>query len=527
MRAPARAQEHPHRDQAGQAPVLGHVDFRNAGNAAAQAPLQRGVALLHSFMYGDAARAFQQAQRADPTLALARWLEALTYSHVLWGEEDLLRARSTLTAFASTRDARLTRARSPRERSFGAAVEAFFAEAPLAVRARAYADSLRRLANSDTTDIEAAAFAAHAAMIAWFTSSPAERGNLIDVTRSLALRAFAANPQHPGAAHYLTHLADMDPRSAADELTAARAYDKIAPDADHALHMPSHVYLPLGMWKEVSAANERAWPASRRAVARNNGTPSDLSWHSLKWLQYSYLQEGRWREARALVDTAHALLRNFSPPDAEPDSRFAVNAMAFAYGAETNDWNAWPSGPPDVARILAFPTPTPRAWGMTMTAAYQSAVGALLGSGDTSRASLVSHRFRQIADTLRNEQPKADLIRAATQLDALLARTHGDTIRAIRLLRRITSEPQSASTPPTHLSTSELLGEMLMQHGQPAEAAAAYQAALAARPNRSRALLGLVRALAAAGDGPGAARAKQALRVNWQRADDRVKNLLQ
>src|SRR5205085_8632417 len=113
------------------APALGSVNFRNSGNAAAQIPLQRGVAWLHNFKYVEAAESFREAQGADGSLAVAYWLEALTYSHVLWRAENLPKARETLTHLAPTREQRLARAGSPRERQFGAAVEAFFADAPL------------------------------------------------------------------------------------------------------------------------------------------------------------------------------------------------------------------------------------------------------------------------------------------------------------------------------------------------------------------------------------------------------------
>src|SRR6185369_8399567 len=111
---------------------------------------------------------------------------------------------------------------------------------------------------------------------------------------------------HPGATHYLIHAYDH-PKRARDGLTFARAYAKIAPDAEHALHMPSHIFLQVGLWDDVVASNERSWAASR-AWAKDHGIPNAVDFHSLNWLQYGYLQQGRPREARALLDTAHAVL---------------------------------------------------------------------------------------------------------------------------------------------------------------------------------------------------------------------------
>src|SRR4029453_12461214 len=126
--------------------ALGSVEFKNSGNAAAQPAFQRGVALLHSFEYEDAAEAFREAQKADPSLALAYWLEALTYSHVVWAEEKLEASRAVLNRLAPTVEARLAKANTERERGFGTAIEAFYADAGLPIRAVAFADAMTSLA---------------------------------------------------------------------------------------------------------------------------------------------------------------------------------------------------------------------------------------------------------------------------------------------------------------------------------------------------------------------------------------------
>src|SRR4051812_1685721 len=205
---PGQEPDHP----AHAAPALGSVNFRNSGNAAAQVPLQRGVAWLHNFKYVEAAESFREAQRADPSLAVAWWLEALTYSHVLWRTENLPKAREALSHLAPTREERLARAKSPRERAFGAAVEAFFANASVAARTLAYSDSLEILAASDSTDLETAAFSSHGALMAHASATPEQKPRLAALALGQAMRVFKANPNHPGAAHYLTHMSDVDPK---------------------------------------------------------------------------------------------------------------------------------------------------------------------------------------------------------------------------------------------------------------------------------------------------------------------------
>ena len=139
---------------------LGAVSFANSGAASAQPDFLRGLALLHNFDYDAASRAFRSAQQRDPSFAVAYWLDALTFSHMLWSEEDLPAARATLTRLGADRTSRLARAKTPRERAYGAAVEAFFADTTEAARTRAFADSMRSVAAAYPTDLEAQAFAA-------------------------------------------------------------------------------------------------------------------------------------------------------------------------------------------------------------------------------------------------------------------------------------------------------------------------------------------------------------------------------
>jgi tetratricopeptide (TPR) repeat protein len=473
--------------------ALGSVDFKNSGNDAAQPAFQRGVALLHSFEYEDAAEAFREAQKADASLALAYWLEAFTYSHVIWAEEKLEASRAVLNRLAPTMEARLAKAKTERERGFGAAIEAFYADAGLPGRAAAFADAMTSLAARFPDDHEAAVFASLANMMAFFTSPAAQRAKYNQPVQQHALRVFRANSQHPGAVHYLIHFVDMNPRAAADALEFARAYDKIAPDAEHALHMPSHVFLPLGLWEEVVRSNQRAWEAARRETLAKNLSPADNSWHSLEWLHYAYLQLGRERDALALIETANTILRGVTIPDDNPDARNIVSWLAFRQGLETGKWDAYPGGFPTVEAAMKQPRPTPRAVGIATSAAYESAVVSLRGQHDTGPARKVIATFRAEADSLPADAPRrAALHRLSTQLDAMSAHHEGNTARAITLLQELApTEPNNASLPPSTIPSYELLGDYLLAAGRKAEAADAYQKALELRPNRSLAKRGL------------------------------------
>jgi tetratricopeptide (TPR) repeat protein len=321
--------------------ALGSVAFPNSGNPAAQSSFLRGLALLHSFEYEEAAEAFREAQRADPRFAMAFWGEALTYIHPLWGEDDATSARNVLAKLGRSIDARLAKAATSCERAYGAAVEALFADGTLPARLRGFADGMRRVAAAYPNDPEAAAFTSLALMaVGTYGELPSkDRSTVQDDAVTYAERVFKENPQHPGGAHYLIHATD-DPARAARGLEAARRYAEIAPAAEHALHMPSHIFVQLGLWRDLIASNESAWAASRAEVAARKLTNADLSFHSLEWLQYGYLQTGRYRASRETIDTARQVLNGVEFSHApHVDARYAVARLEFQHAAITGEWS--------------------------------------------------------------------------------------------------------------------------------------------------------------------------------------------
>jgi len=502
----------------GKAPTLGTVVFPNSGNAAAQAPFLRGVALLHSFGYEQAAEAFREAQRADPGFALAYWGEALTFSHVLWRTEDLSASRSALRRLAPTASERLAKAPTPRERSFGAAVEAFYAEGPLPQRVRAYADSLRRHALAAPEDPEAAAFAAHAIMLAASVGEAADRDALVREAIALAQRVVTANPDHPGATHYLIHLYDT-PGMAAQGLAFARAYDQIAPDAEHALHMPSHIYLQLGLWDDVARSNERAWAASRGSTTH----PGELDWHAFSWLQYAYLQQGRWDAAGGLIDTARMLVADLQ--GGYIDASFILPRLEFQYAAETGRWGR-PIARPAESRAQS---PSDRERGFRLFARYWLAIDA--AQRRDSGLATAAAPYLAIADSIRAGAQRSPVMASnALTVHALVARSRAERdtyLESLRAAAELERKLTAFVGPPERVFALELVAAELMADGQHADAVRAYEDVLKLCPNRSPALLGLARAKTAAGDQAGAAEAYAKLRTNWAHADRAVVTLLE
>ncbi|MEO6444749.1 MAG: hypothetical protein ABIZ91_15760, partial [Gemmatimonadaceae bacterium] len=460
-------------------PTLGTISFPNGGGKSAQEPFLRGVALLHNFEYDRAAQAFRQAQTADPSFALAYWLEALTYSHVVWRTEDLSRSRAVLAKLGVTPSQRLARATSPMDRAFGAAVEAFYVDRPLEQRASAYADSMRHIVSRWPDDQEAAAFASHALMVKGVLNNPgAVRDSLSRDAIALSLRVFKNNQKHPGATHYLIHLYD-EPNMAREGLEFARLYDTIAPDAEHALHMPSHIYLQLGMWADVVSSNERSWAASRRA-----GTPS---WHALSWLQYAYLQQGRWEAGRALIDSARAVV----PTDRDEgyiDALAIIPRLQFQYAAASSRWTH-PISEPPAPRSGAMQD---RERGFRLSAGYWRAVDAAQRNEatlGTTAAPFISRADSARAGTLGSSIQGAN----ALLVEALVSRARGDTAGYMSKLEAAAERERQITPfvgPPERLFALEVLGDELTARGKFDEAARAFEQVLRVTPGRSESLFG-------------------------------------
>jgi tetratricopeptide (TPR) repeat protein len=529
------------------APELGEIHFPTSGAAQAQPDFARGVLLLHSFEYDDAAAAFRDAERRDPGFAMAYWGEAMTCNHPLWRQQDREAARAVLARLAPTPEARLARAPTAREKGYLAAVEMLYGEGDKASRDRLYADAMERLAASDPGDLEAASFYALALL------GTCETGREVPTymrAAAVAEEVFARSPRHPGAAHYLIHAYD-DPVHAPLGLRPARAYARIAPAAAHALHMPSHIFLALGMWDDVATSNEASWAASEARRLRLRLPLEERGYHAFSWLEYAYLQQGRWRDARGLL----AAMAEDAASSGSARTREHLALMQAGYRVETRRWREDAGGPlPDLGglgediaaaalfahgmaalrsgdagearrdlaaidqRLAAAPAApgaaaAPAAWGPAAGHASHGATAA--GSYGASGASPA----QRSAAILRAELAGLLLLdggkRSAAGADARQ--------QELAALERAAADEDAMSYefgPPVVVKPAhELAGEVLLDLGRPAEARRHFEQALSRAPRRSLSLLGLARAAARAGDAAAAGRAYADLRRSWQRAD--------
>ncbi len=501
--AGAQAGGHSHPEPADTVPRLGEVDFPTSAPPEAHAAFVRGVLLLHNFHYGPAAEAFRRAQQIDPGDVMSYWGEAMTYTHPVWNEQDTAAAHTALARLAPTREARLAKARTPRERAWLESVEVLYGgESPKAARDTAYSAAMGRMHARQPDDVEGASFYA----LSLLGLSQGDRDvPTYERASLLADSLFRAHPRHPGAAHYLIHAVD-DPQHARLGLAAARAYSAIAPSAGHALHMTSHIFVAMGMWDDVVRANEEAMATAKRAVG-----------HSAQWIVYGLLQQGRRREAVRWLDSM-AVEANSPVQRIRADSRMHLGITVPAYVADTHQGDA------PALRLLSDTMTAPGAWSVypDVGRALAAAERRDRGAAETFVARIAAYRAANAgregaASMLGNAEVMEKTLRA------LLLRGEGEGDAAVALLRDAAEQeaalPMDFGPPATIKPPRELAGEMLLSMGRPAEARAELLLALARTPGRSAVLLALARAETALGNRDEAARRYAQLAANWHAAD--------
>jgi tetratricopeptide (TPR) repeat protein len=497
---------------------LGRVDFPTSASPPAQAHFLRGVAALHSFWYDEAADAFREAQRAEPGFALAYWGEALTYHHPIWSEQDLDAAQAALNRLAADRAGRLAKAPTEREKGFLEAVEILYGEGEKAARDTAYAEAMRRLHERWPEDVEAASFYTLSRIGPALTGPPGEERHrtLIDAA-SLLEELLDRNAEHPGVLHYLIHAYD-DPLHAPLGLRAARVYAKVAPEAHHALHMPSHIFVQLGDWPSAAASNEAAWAASVAWVKRRGLAIDKQDYHSLSWLAYAYLQQGRYGKAKETLAVAReAAKKNDSARIAS-----AVQEMEARFAVETRTWDQ---------AAAAAPAEAPAGGGRCHAVAEGRGEGSRLLAkglgavkrGDLAAAEEAAAALRSLAaqadDDYRDGAPGV----MEKEVSGLVALAKGNAEEALKLLAEaaeLEARLGPPSGPPEPLKPAqELYGEVLLEQGKAKEAAEQFAQALLRMPNRAASLLGAARAAVKLGDGEAARRAYGRLAEIWRQAD--------
>jgi tetratricopeptide (TPR) repeat protein len=472
-----------------EAQEFGSITFPNSGAAAAQEDFLMGVKALHSFQFDEARFAFERAQKTDPSFALAYWGQAMSDNHPLWAQQDMEAATAALNKLAPTFEARLASAPTEKEKAFLSAVETlYFSPGDKLQRDFAYSERMARMHERWPEDDEVSIFYALSLL---GTVRPGDQGYRRQaLAASISQSVFARNEQHPGAAHFIIHSFD-DPDHAILALPAARVYADIAPAAAHALHMPSHIFLQLGMWQDVVNSNIEAYDAAV-TVNEKFGLPEGREdFHTLSWLAYAYLMLGQFDEANDSLDLARAALER------NPDSAAVYNGylnMRSRHVLETGQWE-------DVELAEAG----------TMEgnhANWVSIVGISAAHlGNTERAQTAVARLSTIGSSMAAAGRTYDAKKVSIlgkEVTAVLSLVNGDEDKAVATAREAAEmemrDMQAPSGPPDPIKPAmELYADILLATNRPVEAIAAYERSLQWIPGRSPSVAGLEKAAGEAG----------------------------
>ncbi|MDH4063985.1 MAG: hypothetical protein OEW19_06270, partial [Acidobacteriota bacterium] len=490
------------------------IAFATSGSGEAQREFLRGVEALHNFEYEQAHEAFQRALTIDPSFAMAVWGEAMTYHQTLWRNEDMAAGRKALARLGPTPAARSARIPTARERGFFAAAEALFGEGDVDTRRGRYAEAMARVYEAAPDDPEAASFYALAllgtmsrSLIGYVDSHEGHSASLAGSETQrrvgeILAGVLRAHPEHPGALHYLLHNYD-DPEHARLGLEAARTYARVAPaESSHAQHMPAHIFLQLGMWSEA-ATSDRAAYAGSEAWVKARGLPLTMrSYHSLSWLQYELLQLGRFDEAWDTVGTLSPVVTSSGDLGLLSD----LSSMRARFVIETRRWSMMANERNfgNINELCAI--------------GISAARSANPSLAELARQALAG---RSVAPEEGDLRPAAAIMER--EVAAIIELTAGRRERAVDILRAA-SAAELALPPPLGLPVPikpapELLGEVLLEIGRPAEAVEPFQQALARNANRTLSQLGLARATAALGQADVSRGHYEAVLVNLAEAD--------
>ena len=476
---------------------LGHVHFETSCAASVQKEFDRAVAMLHSFWFPKALATFDEVLKADPTCAMAEWGKAMTW----WGNPlaGPPIPRGLTEGAAAAQRAQALGAKTPRENAYIAAIGLFYKDAATVdhrTRAVAYERAMEAIMQKYPNDSEAAIFYALALNVTFLPTDKTYANQL--KAAAILEKAFAAQPDHPGVAHYLIHSYDFPP-IAAKGLSAAERYASIAPSAPHALHMPSHIFTRVGAW-EASVESNRA--SAKAAITElgpaQQGYSSYNALHAMDYMAYGYLQLGRDQEAQAVLTEVRAIKKldidNFA-------AAFAFAAIPARVTLERGRWADAASltlHPSDLG-WQRFPQAESIHWFARGIGAARS--GNIAGARE-ALARLEALRDGMIAAKSNYWAEQAEIQRRG--VEAWLAQAEGRHRQAVALMQAA-AELEDATekhpvTPGAIKPARELLAELLAEQGQHAAALAEFEASQKNDPNRLAGLYGAARAAERAGD---------------------------
>jgi len=461
--------------QAGASERLGSVNFATSCSPDAQKTFNTALALLHNFQYQEAEQTFTQITQQDSTCAIAYWGKAMSLYHQLW---DWPTADTLKEGHDDTMQAQKLRAQTERERMYIVAAGVFFQNNPnlsKASRINAYSGWMNKIFTKYPDDVNAGAFYALSLVTLQGKKEDqdANRAQAIDILNKL----MAVAPNNPGVLHYLIHAADT-PELASQGLVAARRYAKIAPDSSHALHMPSHIFVRLGLWQEAIDSNIAAAEAAAQATQAGKADAT-YQFHALDFLNYAYTQSGQAAKAQDVINQLKSV------PGATPDDLARETAWLTARTAlELHDWKS--------AAALNFPDLK----GDSQQSIYEVNAIAASRNGDTTAAAAAFDKLQAI------EAPQQDKTKNSVGYQKTVAWIHfakGNSESAVKDMLAAAKKEEADGVDSLTMPAREMLGDMLFEMKKPAEALAEYKRALEESPNRFDALYGAAQAAQLAG----------------------------
>ena len=491
--------EHTHRHDPSE--KLGVVNFKVSCNAQAQKQFNRAVAWLHSFEYEEAEKAFTEVTKIDPKCSMGYWGIAMSNFHPLWAPPSAAELKKGSDAIAQAKNAA---AGTQRERDYIAALEVFYKDHDRLdhqARTFAYSDTMKQLHLSNPADREAGIFYALTLIATGMMSR--DKSYVREKQAAQILNAvLAREPQHPGVAHYLIHSYDY-PALAPLALPAARAYAKIAPASAHAQHMPSHIFIRMGLWQEAINSNLDAKSAAKAFAVRNNMSGVwDEQLHAMDYLAYAYLQLAQDKQAAAVLQEVNKIQK------IEPESfkvAYALSAIPARYVLERRQWNEAAKLELSSAYLKQFPWQ--RFPWATAHMHFARAIGAAR-AGDAASARREVEALTRIQQTLTGVKGDYDWARQVEiqrqVATAWLAYAEGKQEEAVQLLRKAADLDDATDkhpvTPGSILPAREQLGELLLEIKQPAAALHEFETSFKSTPQRFNGLYGAARAAQLTGD---------------------------
>jgi hypothetical protein len=462
---------------------VGIVHFSSSCLAAEQKPVERGVAMLHSFWYEEAEKQFQHIEKDDPKCAIAHWGVAMSLWHQLWNRPDI--------AVLDRGGAELKSAKSlpgtPREKDYIAALSKFYEHPrkPYQKRVTAYSKAMEKVYAKNPDDHEAAAFYA----LSLLAAEPDHDKTNSNRKQAAAVleKLFAEEPSHPGVAHYLIHTYDK-PEMAQLGLPAARKYAELAPAAPHALHMPAHIFARLGLWQDDIDSNARSIAATQKEAAEHMGGEGH-QFHAMDFLVYAYLQTGREQDAQKIIDEVRAMPPMHDMYGMGFDPRmFALSSFPASYELELHHWN-------EAAQL----TPVSGAGDYDQSVTYTARAIGAARSGNVEQARKEIARLegiqKKLASNKKKNQGEYDGVGdELVEANAWLAYAEGRHDEALRSLRAIADKEEGEAEASQGIPEHEMLGDMLLESKHPEEALVEYETTLKTNPGRFDALYGAAQA---------------------------------